>query len=109
MLDTTIVNIRKEKCDLYIGRSRQSHLHFGNPFHIGPNGTREEVINNYELWLRGCAFTELEQPRRRWILGVLHNIEGKKLGCYCAPLPCHGNVLIKLLEEYKQLTFGESR
>lgn len=98
--------------DIYIGRAKGQRLHYGNPFVIGPHGTREDVINKYELWLRGCAFVELEQERRHWILNTLHILEGKKLGCYCAPLACHGDVLIKLWNERRHepvvAVFGET-
>lgn len=100
---TQIVNIRNERCDLYIGRSLRSHLHYGNPFTIGTHGTREEVINKFELWLRGVDFKRLEQERRRWILGTLHNLEGKRLGCYCAPNACHGDVYVTLISEMKEV------
>lgn len=109
-----IVNLKKEKCDLYIGRSQKSNVHFGNPFVVGPHGTRKEVVDKYELWLRGCAYTDLEQDRRHWIIGCLHILEGKRLGDYCEPELSHGNVLIKLFNErnYDQelsLSFGESK
>jgi len=35
------------------------------------------------------------------LLNSLHEIEGKNLGCWCYPEKCHGNVLIKLIEERK--------
>ena len=103
-----VVNLKKgQRHDIYIGRSTQGKLHYGNPFHIGPDGTREEVVHKYELWLRGCAFTELEQERRSWIIGTLHVLEGKRLGCYCAPSLCHGDVLIKLVNERKAVKHEE--
>jgi hypothetical protein len=27
------------------------------------------------------------------------SLKDKVLGCYCAPLPCHGDVLVKLANE----------
>lgn len=107
-----IVNLKKEKCDIYIGRCKSSSLHYGNPFHVGPNGTLKEVVDKYELWLRGCMFTDIEQNRRQWILGTLHVLQGKRLGIYGDPKLSHGNVLMKLIEEqtYKyseSLSFGE--
>lgn len=99
MLNTTIVDLRNERCDIYIGRSTMYDLHYGNPFRVGPNRTREQVNNDYELWLRGCQYIEKDQPRRKWILGTLHNLYGKKLGGYDDISVSHGHVLIKLINE----------
>ncbi len=60
---------------------------WGNPFRIGPDGTREEVIAKYrdDLWKRIHAGNiDLDE------LATLH---GKDLACHCAPLPCHGDAL----------------
>lgn len=41
---------------------------------------------------------------RHWIerqpdlMGDLHELKGKTLGCWCAPLACHGDVLAELAE-----------
>lgn len=109
-----IVNLKKERADIYIGRSNNSHLHYGNPFAVGPHGTQKEVVDKYELWLRGCAYTDLEQERRHWILGTLHILNGKKLGLYGDPQTSHGIVLIKLAQERNyeypvSLSFGETQ
>ncbi len=82
---TRIVNMRDGvPFDLYIGRPSM----WGNPFVIGKDGTREEVIAKYREWI-------LSQPG---LLADLELLRGKVLGCYCKPLPCHGDVLIELLE-----------
>ena len=31
----------------------------------------------------------------------LHELKGKTLGCFCKPQPCHGDILIKLIEKLK--------
>lgn len=71
--------------DVYIGRPSI----WGNPFVIGIDGTREEVIKKYRAWI-------LQNPK---LLAELHTLKGKVLGCYCAPLPCHGDVLQELAEK----------
>lgn len=68
---------------VYIGRPSI----WGNPFVIGKDGTREEVIEKYEKWLLG-------QPN---LLSQLYTLRDKDLVCYCSPKLCHGNVLLKLL------------
>jgi hypothetical protein len=82
---TKVVNLRHEFCDVEICRPGQ----WGNPFKLGRDGTREEVIEKYRLWIQ-------DQPH---LLAQLSWLKGKRLGCYCAPLPCHGDVLIELVEE----------
>ena len=60
---------------------------WGNPFRIGPDGTREEVIAKYrdDLWKRIHA-GNIDLPE-------LASLNGKSLACHCAPLPCHGDAL----------------
>ncbi len=82
---TKVVNQRREQFDVNIGRPSK----WGNPFHIGRDGTRDEVIAKYRKWI-------LDQPH---LLGALHELKGKRLGCWCKPSKCHGDVLVELLGE----------
>ncbi len=84
---TTVVNIRESHYDVRIDRKTK----WGNPFIIGKDGTREEVIRQYEQWI--C-----EQPH---LMNSLHELKNKKLGCWCHPLPCHGDVLARLANSLK--------
>jgi len=77
--------------DVYIGRPSK----WGNPFEIGKDGTRSDVIARYEEWVR-------TQPQ---LLSELHELDGKTLGCWCKPKACHGDVLVKLIQEQKFLTY----
>ena len=81
----TVVHCNKEVYDLYIGRPSE----WGNPYEIGIDGTRKEVIAKYETYLRD----------NKYLMDKLPSLEGKRLGCWCHPLPCHGDVIIKLIEE----------
>lgn len=83
MSETRVVNKRQEPYDVYIGRPGK----WGNPFVIGKDGTREEVIAKYRDYV-------LAQGH---LLYSLEELRGKRLGCWCAPLPCHGDVLVELL------------
>lgn len=62
---------------VYVGRGSP----WGNPFVIGRDGTRAEVISRFE----------------REVLSRLNMapLVGKHLLCFCAPLPCHGDVLLR--------------
>jgi len=82
---TRVVNCRYESYDIYIGRPSE----WGNPFVVGKDGTRKVVIKKYRKWLLG-------QPK---LLSQLHRLKGKRLGCWCSPLPCHGDVLVEILNE----------
>lgn len=81
---TKVVNLRKEKYDVYIGRPSK----WGNPFVSGRDGDRKEVIDKY----RSYIMNNYE------LLNSLEELRGKKLGCFCKPLACHGDVLVDLLE-----------
>jgi hypothetical protein len=77
-----VVNRYAKPFDVYIGRGSK----WGNPFRIGKDGTRADVIRKYEVWLQ-------EQPE---LLAALPELKGKTLGCFCAPKPCHGDILARL-------------
>ena len=62
---------------------------WGNPFVIGKDGTREEVIEKYRDHLWGQIRTG------KLSLDDLAGLHGKDLACHCAPQPCHGDVLSK--------------
>jgi hypothetical protein len=60
-----------------------------NPFHIGRDGTRQEVIEKYRAWLQ---FRIAEGDRE--VLATLSAIGPTSvLACWCAPLRCHCEVI----------------
>lgn len=69
---------------VYIGRPSK----WGNPYKSGIDGTRKEVIQKYEEYIKNSN-----------IINDLHVLYEKDLVCHCAPLPCHGDILIKLINE----------
>jgi hypothetical protein len=81
-----VVNLHKEPYTVYIGRGSE----YGNPFKIGKDGTREEVIKKYEEYAR-------KTPHLMAFIGMLH--ETDILGCFCKPQNCHGEIIIKIWEE----------
>lgn len=82
-----VVHCEKDRFDLYIGRPSK----WGNPFIIGKDGTRKEVIDKYRAWI-------LDQPD---LMNSLPELEGKVLGCWCKPNSCHGDVLADLANRPK--------
>ena len=67
---------------IYIGRPSI----WGNPFVIGKDGQRDDVIAKYETWLLGNG----------QLVDQLAALAGKDLVCWCAPARCHGDVLVRL-------------
>jgi hypothetical protein len=76
---------------VYIGRPSR----YANPFRIGIDGNREEVIRKFESY--AIKRTE-EEP------GWLDPLHGKDLVCSCYPLPCHGDIVIRLANPEIQFT-----
>ena len=64
---------------------------FGNPFLLG-RYSREESILQYSVWF----YRQLEY--RPEFVKAVKKLRGKALGCWCTPLPCHGDVIIEYLE-----------
>jgi hypothetical protein len=95
---TKVVNVKKERSDVYIGRMKNTDEHFGNPFMIGRDGDRSLVISKFRQWLEGNNYFSVEPARRKWILANLHVLKDKKLGCFCKPDACHGDVYVELLD-----------
>lgn len=67
---------------VYVGRPTK----WGNPFKIGRDGTRREVIAKYREWLLDNEALFLD----------LHELKGRDLYCFCSPLPCHADILLEL-------------
>lgn len=81
MAHPLVVHCKRAEYDIYIGRGPNSR--WGNPFRIGPDGDRDQVIERYRLWL----------PHQPTLLAALGGLAGKRLGCWCAPRRCHGDLL----------------
>jgi hypothetical protein len=97
---TTVVNLKGHRGDpdyadvVYVGRT----MHRGgwilpasplaNPFRPGPDGSREEVMVKYREHLL----------RRPELLDLIPGLQGQRLGCWCAPLPCHADILAELAD-----------
>ena len=95
---TTVVNMRTYKRNDYVLIDRRTK--WGNPFMIGRDGTRDDVIIKYKNYI-------MEKPE---LLGALHELEGKILGCWCVSEPiteykgkkvCHGQILLELIGRNK--------
>jgi hypothetical protein len=56
--------------------------------------SREEAIWKYEQWF-------VEQVKDEEFKKKVLALEGKRLGCYCKPLACHGDVIVRWLYQYR--------
>ena len=69
---------------IYVGRPSP----WGNPFKVGKDGTREEVIKAFEAYA-----WEMLRRNPDWLKPLF----GKDLVCWCAPKACHADVLLELV------------
>lgn len=92
---TTVVHCQQSPYDVYIGRGRGSV--WGNPFtHITDRHTlaqfvvadREAAVAAFRAWL----------PTQPQLMARLRELKGKRLGCWCHPLACHGDVLAEFAD-----------
>jgi predicted dehydrogenase len=61
----------------------------GNPYTIGIDGTRADVIEQFELRVRS----------ERSLMEYIAELDDVDLVCCCSPMPCHGDVILKLWDE----------
>ena len=75
----------KEPGNIYIGRQKGciSASKWRNPVSIEAVNGKVKAINLYKRHIQ----------RNTELLDSINELKGKKLGCWCAPLPCHGEIL----------------
>jgi len=83
------VNRSTTRFTIYIGRAwaeyRTSRFH--NPFHIGADGEREEVIAKFAVYWYASEQRGLREH-------ALERIGSDAiLGCWCHPQQCHGDII----------------
>ncbi len=72
---------------------------FGNPFVLGRDGTRREVIAAFEAAERARLADPVGGAARQAKVRAMH---GRRLFCWCAPQACHGDVYARLAAELVQ-------
>lgn len=82
-----VYNLR-DKCNIpidaiYIGRGSP----YGNPFVMGRDGDRDEVCDKFEKMVE-----KNRKLKRKFII----ELSGRSLKCFCKPLRCHGDYLLKI-------------
>lgn len=96
---TRVVNIKKEtrfasqksnSSYEYIGRGS----YWGNPYSMFAEGeSREEVIRKFKY---DFDFEKFPNKKK----SEVYKIAGKRLGCFCKPDACHGDVLADFLNSW---------
>lgn len=89
---TSVVNLLRDKYDVYIGRAGHGQDgYFGNPFVLKPGEPRGATLAKYKDYFLQRIETDPEFKRR-----VLE-LQGKRLGCFCKPQSCHGDIIAHYL------------
>ena len=86
-----VVNINDYAYSVYIGRPSK----WGNPYKIGVDGTRKEVLEKYRNYLLN----------NKELLDDIMSLDGEILGCFCKPKACHGDIIIETIEALKRERF----
>lgn len=90
---TRVVNIRKETCDVFIGRAGYGKDgYFGNPFRLEATMAKGSTLGRYRKYFYHRLSTDKEFRKR------IGNLQGKTLGCFCKPDPCHGDIIKEYLD-----------
>lgn len=89
---TRVVHCKKEKYDVYIGRPGK----WGNPY-----SHKNETLAKF----KARSLADSIEQYRQWIYqqpelleAVKNELQGKVLGCWCKPGPCHGDILAAIAE-----------
>lgn len=89
---TEVVNVKKHGKEGVTMIDRDTI--FGNKFILEEDGgsfTREESIDRYREWFKKKIKRDSDFRKS------VHNLTGEKLGCWCKPKPCHGDVILEYL------------
>lgn len=101
-METKVVNIYKDKYDVYIGRKgRNQDGYFGNPFPLKKGEERGSTIEKYKEYFYKRLKEDSEFKNK------IESLKGKTLGCFCKPKTCHGDVIAEYLDRpFKILVCG---
>ena len=69
---------------VYVGRPTK----WGNPYQIGRDGTRDEVLRKFQKWVFAA--------RPFLIYHAQRELRGRDLVCWCAPQRCHADFWLRV-------------
>lgn len=93
-----VVHVKSKDFDVYIGRAMPGFPAsiWANPFAISVTCTREQALEKYQVHLD--AMLQKEENR-----SALFQLMGKRIGCWCKPRACHGDLLVNALRRELRL------
>lgn len=97
-IDRTMDALRGEPVE-YVGRPSP----LGNPFRLGPDGSRAEVIAKYDIWLTKKLQdhgTPQYKELHRLIMRYIQHDDNITLACYCAPQACHADIIKRHIDDF---------
>lgn len=100
MAKSLVVHLKRDHHDVRIDRETP----WGNPIVLHDPKDDEEraaVLAAYKTWVLTSV-----NPRAQWVRKHVHELRGKVLGCWCAPRPCHGDVLVELSNRWPLAVIG---
>jgi len=88
---TRAVNLRREPYDTYIGRAGKGQSgYFGNPYRVQEHG--RAALDLFRVYfLRRMDDDSVFRAR---VLAL----RGQRLGCFCKPSPCHGDIIAEWID-----------
>lgn len=88
-MSTKVIHIRdKDEHDNVVLIDRTTP--YGNPYKIGVDGNRDEVIEKFRKYL--LTNTELQCM-------VMKEFQDKTLACWCKPKKCHGDIYVEFVNQ----------
>lgn len=88
---TKLINYRTYNLDKSKVTPIDRRSMFGNNYLISKHGNRADVIELYRQYFRIRIRTD--PAFKEQVLKLV----GHTIGCWCTPLPCHGDVIIEYL------------
>ncbi len=68
---------------------------WANPFKVKGEEDRDSAISQYRDYI-------INKIKSENLFEELISLKGKHLGCWCHPKPCHGDVLVELIQTYEE-------
>ncbi len=99
---TKVVHCKYDKYDVLIDRTTK----YGNPYIMGPDGSRDVVCDRHEAWLQ--LWTEHKKEvivrgrSNKWVIEHLNELNGKRIACHCSPARCHGDNYVGRIHEQEK-------
>ena len=67
-----------------------------NPYKITKDNNRKDVLEKYETYIR-------KKIKDENLYEELEKLRSKRLGCWCHPESCHGDILLRILNEFNSI------